>query len=62
MFTVQLLFSVSLYPLLTSYLKLPFSANFVLPLSKDMPHSKEPFDEVYSNFDIIAQHLLTTLK
>ncbi|KAL6651951.1 hypothetical protein ACP70R_010876 [Stipagrostis hirtigluma subsp. patula] len=24
----------------------PFSANFVLPLSKDMPGSKEPFDEV----------------
>nr|ACF83624.1 unknown [Zea mays] len=22
------------------------TANFVLPLSKDMPHSKEPFDEV----------------
>jgi hypothetical protein len=59
MFAVQL-FSVFLHPLLTSYLKLPFSANFVLPLSKDMPNSKEPFDKVYTNFDIIVQHLLTT--
>lgn len=45
----------------TSYLKLSLSANFVLPLSKDMPHSKEPFDEVYSNVDIIV-HLLTSVK
>lgn len=54
-------FPLSIHPLLTSYLKLSFSANFVLPLSKDMPHSKEPFDEVYSNVDIIV-HLLTSVK
>jgi heterogeneous nuclear ribonucleoprotein U-like protein 1 len=55
---------VSPDPSLTSYHTFPLSANFVLPLSKDMPDSKEPFNKViiYSKFDISVLHLLTTLK
>jgi heterogeneous nuclear ribonucleoprotein U-like protein 1 len=35
-----------LHLLVTNLLNVPLAVNFILPQSKDMPGSKEPFDEV----------------